>query len=485
MKSFFFALGFLLSVYSANSQWNEKLFQAERQLFALNLDQAHKLVNQEKSLNPKNPVSIYLDASITFLQAIAIDTEDQHKYCIDNLDKSIKLLESIQGHEELKLHFLGELYALRGTLKERMGNNVRSALDFYSSYKKLKSGKDKFPENPVYQMYWGAILAGIGSLPPNYQSYLRWVGFKGDIDEGLDKLEKSVDAILAQPKLKYYHKRAAINYAMAYHRLTTDKNLKLENKGVQVMGVPLFELGMAKIAFEQNRAAEAVKYLDSYAKHQNIIRFHYYYYLRAKVQLVAGHPQADEMFFEYLKNYSGQNFIKASHRYLAWFYLINNNLEKSKWHKSWAIEKGQTLVWSDKAALKDAQATFNRTLILARLKYDGGYYQEALKSLREGEKNCCPSADEQTEWAYRMGRVYQAMNHNKQASLYYKKALDGYENIDFNVGNSCLQIAIIAEQAGDAEKAEQYYKKCLTLSGFNYQEEVHQKAKAGLVRLKR
>ena len=483
MKSFFFVIALAHSLV-AQAQWNSDLESVEKLLFDLKLNTAEHKLSQIKKSQVQNPIFLYQEASLAFLKALCDDTESQTEEAIKLIGKKIEDIEDLSQNTDYKLLALGELYVLRGVLKERLGQTLKSSLDLYSAYNVLKSAKKNYPNHPIFQMYWGVVQATIGSLPQNYQSYLKVMGFKGDVDEGLSLIEKNFKIIMANPKYVYYQKRASINFAITYNQLSDDKNFDLESRGVRVKGLPIFELGMAKICFEQNRAAKALEYLESYEKHTNIYRFHYFYYLKAKVQLAAGHPKTDEFFFTFLNQYKGNNFKKASHRYLAWFYFIQNENTLSEKHRKLAISEGKTLIWSDKSALKDVNEPFNKTLLLARIKYDGGFYAEALEILKASEKTCCSSNSDQVEWNYRMGRVYQAQKKRKNASLYYKNAIDIHENLDFNVGNSALQIALMAEDDSDTTTAMKYYNLCLSYNGFRYQEGVHQKAKAGLSRLK-
>ncbi len=482
-KSFFFAWACCLS-YTLQAQWTPEIRAIEDLLFDLKLQEAEQKLTQVKKTQLQNPLYHYQEASLAFIKAISEDTEQKIEESIDLIGSKISALDQISTPKEHTYLAQGELYVLRGILKERLGQTLKASLDFYSGYKKLKTAQKEFPNHPIFQMYWGVVQATIGSLPLNYQSYLKMIGFKGDVDEGLEMIEKNFRLIMANPKYSPYQKRASINFAISYHQLSNDKNFDLEHRGVQVKGIPIFELGMAKICFEQNRASKALEYIQAYEKHTGIERFHYFYYLRGKVQLAAGHPQADQFFVEYLQHYSGKNFIKASHRYLAWFYLIQKDQNLADKHRKLALEKGQAVIWSDKSALQDVQEPFNRILLLARIKYDGGFYTEALQILKSGEKNCRPTISDQVEWNYRMGRVYQAQEKNKLATVHYKKALELHQTLDFNVGNSALQIALIAESENQKEQAKKYFKLCLTYSGFRYQEGVHQKAKAGLARLK-
>jgi hypothetical protein len=48
---------------------------------------------------------------------------------------------------------------------------------------------------------------------------------------------------------------------------------------------------------------------------------------------------------------------------------------------------------------------------------------------------------------------------------------------------SCLQIALIYEKQKKYTQAKLYFKKCLLVSGFDYERGIHQKARAGLNRV--
>ena len=49
---------------------------------------------------------------------------------------------------------------------------------------------------------------------------------------------------------------------------------------------------------------------------------------------------------------------------------------------------------------------------------------------------------------------------------------------------SVLQIGIEYEKIGNFDKAKLFYNKCLAISNFDYQRGIHQKARAGLNRIK-
>ena len=48
---------------------------------------------------------------------------------------------------------------------------------------------------------------------------------------------------------------------------------------------------------------------------------------------------------------------------------------------------------------------------------------------------------------------------------------------------SALQIALIYEKENNLKKATSFFNKCLSMSGFDYERGIHQKARAGLERI--
>ena len=60
---------------------------------------------------------------------------------------------------------------------------------------------------------------------------------------------------------------------------------------------------------------------------------------------------------------------------------------------------------------------------------------------------------------------------------------EGKNNSSYYAPMSALQIGLIYEKSNDLQQGELYFNKCLSMSGFDYQRGIHQKAKAGLRRI--
>ena len=99
---------------------------------------------------------------------------------------------------------------------------------------------------------------------------------------------------------------------------------------------------------------------------------------------------------------------------------------------------------------------------------------------------CRPLTPElKLEYEYRRARVYHETGRLEDALLQYDKAIETGRDLDFYYAcNAALQSGLIYEQTGNLDLSEKYYRMCLDMSPSDYQTSLHQKAKAGLNRLK-
>jgi hypothetical protein len=148
--------------------------------------------------------------------------------------------------------------------------------------------------------------------------------------------------------------------------------------------------------------------------------------------------------------------------------------------------EGSAVIDEDKMVLKDAkkQHTTHYGLLSTRLLYDGGYYQAALKELQsvKGLKEYSGFSD---EYWYRLARIQSKLDYDTNEIIaYYQEAFEfGKASSNYFAPMSALQIAFIYEKKKEYANAKIYFEKCLSLSNFDYERGIHQKAKSGLSRI--
>ena len=193
-----------------------------------------------------------------------------------------------------------------------------------------------------------------------------------------------------------------------------------------------------------------------------------------------------KIFNHFLTHFKGENYIKSAYHKLAWIAFLQGEPEKKLSYFEKAIAEGSISIDEDKVALKDAKKNYitHSRLLRTRLFYDGGYYEEALFEINAVKivKKYANFLDE--HW-YRLARVISKLDYaDEDIVARYQKALDiGKESTSYFAPMSALQIGLIYENQNDVEQAVIYFEKCLSLSNFDYERGIHQKAKLGLARI--
>ena len=116
--------------------------------------------------------------------------------------------------------------------------------------------------------------------------------------------------------------------------------------------------------------------------------------------------------------------------------------------------------------------------------YDGGYYENALLSIN-GMKTIKEYAGFYDEYLYRLARIKSKLDYEDVVVIAsFQKSYDlKSKSTTYYAPMSALQIGLIYEKRNDYKQAKIYFEKCLSLSNFDYERGIHQKAKAGLNRV--
>lgn len=176
---------------------------------------------------------------------------------------------------------------------------------------------------------------------------------------------------------------------------------------------------------------------------------------------------------------------KAAWQKIAWSHLVHNDVSGYRSAMRSCLQSGSLLTDEDKAAQSEATSDKlpDRELLMARLAFDGGYYQTALRIVQ-----AIPSArldDEQrVERSYRLARIQQAIGQYDAAMSGYRNTiLQGRTSHSHFAANSALQMGVLFEGRSQIDSARTYYQLCLSLPDHGYKNSLDQKAKAALQRI--
>jgi len=199
-------------------------------------------------------------------------------------------------------------------------------------------------------------------------------------------------------------------------------------------------------------------------------------------------PRGETLLLHFVQNYHGRNYIKSAWQKIAWLRLSREDKKGYQNAMSRLIKEGYVQNDEDRAAQEEAVdgPIPDPVLLKARLFFDGGYYQKALQTLSACQSSSFTLPAHILEFNYRMGRIYQKLKKNQKAMLYFEKCIRASSQNSplYFAANACLQMAFLAEKAGEREKARIYFRKAMQYHGHAYGQSIESQAKAGLERLK-
>jgi tetratricopeptide (TPR) repeat protein len=172
---------------------------------------------------------------------------------------------------------------------------------------------------------------------------------------------------------------------------------------------------------------------------------------------------------------------------LSWHYYLQGDQQKATYYRAQILKQGNTDTDADKLAQKEGKSTQwpNRLLLQARMLSDGGYHREALRLLHGHKTTDFSLPQEQLEFVYRAGRVYDDLGIDNDAINFYKQAIALGENrTEYFAARAALHIGFIYEERKDKVGAVAWFEKCLGMKDHDFKNSLDQRAKAGIARCK-
>lgn len=484
-KSLFSFLAFCsVDFVSASFEFTPQIRTAHQQIYNLYLKDAAKILDREADTTPTNRAISSTRALMLFTEATAADLDEITRRNFNLIKKISKHIESDKNQTIHHLLSRIEIFIYAGMLQIRLNNRLRGASEFLSAYNLAKSAYNQYPNDAMVKLLWGNMIATIGSLPPDLRRYLSIIGFSGDIQKGLALMKSAHKSIISQKQYKPYQTKANLLYIITYKQLVDNEEIIPENEGINIQDNLVTAIVCAKVLMEQGYNERALLILEANKQRPGQIKLHYYNYLLGKARLAAGSADAEHVFLSFLNEYRGIHHIKATYKYLSWHYLLNDDLSKADSMRLLIPSVGASVIGPDQQAAREAEVPLNKVLIKARVLFDGGYLEKSLNVLlSDSTLDCCTLPDEKAEYYYRLGRIYQKQGLPYLAINAFEKAVEIHDNPAFNRANSALQAALLFEKLGNYNRARSYFQMCLAMKNFPYYEGLHQKAKAGLIRI--
>lgn len=491
-RTFLFLLSTALSLAPnlsrANFDLNANCLKAYQNIFELKLNTARQLIAAEKRIHPNNGIVPLLENYVDYFYLLTNENKSEYERLEDYKSERINSISNNDKNSPYYLYAQAEINLQWALLRSRYGAFLTAAREMNRANSLLQENSKKFPNFHLNGKGIGLINAVMGALPDGFmKSTLAAFGLKGNMQTGLNLLDRLAEGL---PKSVYepFYEETVFYYSyvlsdVAKSPQAYEKTMKYT---ARIADSSLLKAYLkAYVCYRYGHNDEALSILANRPTGAAYQPFPYLEYLTGIAKLNKLDYTSASNFDRFLHANRGVNFIKDTYLHLAWISLLKGSDSGYNAFISKAKSNGHEYLERDKQALDEAKApTPNRTLLTARLYYDGGYYTKALAILSASKPSDFNTLKDRTEFDYRMGRINEALGKDEPALASYQKAINGGKSLKYNyAAKSAVQMGKIYESNKNFSKAKSYFNLAVNMSGHEQEVSIENEAKQGLKRI--
>lgn len=467
--------------------WNDKSQQIYDAITSLKIPEARKWIELEKKNNPQNLINNLLESYADFYQLFFNENINDYNKLNPQFEIRLSLFEKGPQQSPYYLYCMGVSHLHKSLVAIRFDKNIEAAIDFRKAYLSFKENKKAFPNFTQGDVYFGLMTSMIGTIPKGYQWMANVLGMSGKIVEGNALVLKYLnskdeysararnEALFVYPYLLMNfegNQEKAFNYIQSHYYDFKKNHLQA------YMAVNLYlnhqQAGKALNIVQEMDVSEGYLSLPFW---QYEMGYAYINELRLE--------KAQKAFTEFVSTFKGKFYVKDAYERLSWIAYLEGDLKKATAYRNNVLAAGNQITDADKLAYQNAKKGSwpHPILLKARLLSDGGYQSQALAVLAGKTSNDFTTDADKTEFAYRLGRIYDLMKDDENAIRYYTSAIEKGENLpEYYAARAALQMGLIYEQKRNFTKAIEYFNYCIEMKSHAFKNSLDQKAKSGIQR---
>ncbi|HEY6975454.1 MAG TPA: tetratricopeptide repeat protein [Chitinophagaceae bacterium] len=463
--------------------------QAYKEITSLKLSSGAQLVNEARKQNPDNLIpeilDSYIDFYILFFNEDPADYERRIAHFADRLDK----LGDGPENSPFYNFCLTVVYMQKASAEIKFGRQWAAGWDFRKAFSLVKENRRAFPSFLPNNMIYGPMLVVAGTIPDGYKWLASLFGISGSIKDGINQMQQFVNSKDSLAKLFFDEASFYYCYILFYIENKPEEAFQyIQQKKLDVVNNHLLAYMAANLAINDKKteyAKNVILQRNSSAEYLDAPVWDFEFgYIKLRHLEIA---EAVQYFQNFLNRFKGKFYVKDAYEKLSWCYYLQGNMNAAEKTRQLVLTEGSETVDADKQANKNAESGVwpNPLLLKARILNDGGYNNGALVVLAGKNINDYSKPEDQLEFAYRLGRIYDDMNRDEEAIKMYLLAIKLGENRpEYYAARAALQIGYIYEERGKKDTAITYFQKCLNMNEQDYKNSLDQKAKAGIERCK-
>jgi tetratricopeptide (TPR) repeat protein len=496
---FFLVMGaFLVFIPRSSSQFNydENCQQAYEAILSLKFTDAIKHLAAERNSDPGNLLPVYLENYIDFLTLIIGEEKVEYDQLKDKRGERVRTLENGGKDSPFYNFCLGEVHLQWGLIRLKFGDYTAAAFEIHKANSLFLANAARYPSFLINKTGMGVIHAMVSLVPENYKWVSNMFGLDGSLELGLNEIREVAEYSGPDVITRMYRPQAS--FFLAFLTLNLQKNKKdaipildlLKNNvsGHHQFNSPLLIYARASILMKNGLNEQALAVLKERKSLSSTFHFYYLDYLEGMTRLNKLDDSAATCFKRYIACFKGRNYIRSACQKLSWLAILRGDSNEYYRMNQRVLAEGSSAVDEDKQAEYEAGYGIRPNIVLlrSRLLFDGGYYNLAINELLNNSvKIVIKSKRDLLEYTYRLGRIYhETGNGNKAIQNYERTIILGKSEPYYFAAGASYQMGLIYENKAEFDKAESAYHLCLSLKPQEYKTSLHQKAKAGLNRIK-
>lgn len=462
--------------------------QAYREIIRLKLSTGQQLLEKEKKRHPDNLIPYFLENYIDFFELFFNEDPAEFRKRIRNRAKRLDKLNTGPESSPFYLFTKSIVHFQWAAVQIKFGHNWDAGWEFRRSFLQAKACEKAFPDFYPNQLYASAMQVAAGTIPDGYQWLSNLLSIKGSISKGMAGIRtfmKRTDewsVVFREEALFYY---CYLQYYVENNKAGVFSYL--EEFRPDLVNNHLLAYLAANLSLNNQQSERAISIIKARNQSDRYLDMPVWDLELGYALLNRQDDAAAASFEAFLQKFKGRFYVKDVLQKLSWYYYLRGDTRKAAEYRAQLLKKGSLDSEADKQAQKEALsgAWPHPVLLKARLLNDGGYLEQALELLKGKAYTGFEKPADQTEFCYRIGRLYDDMGNADRSIGYYQQAFGlGAGQKEYFAARAAIQLGAIFERKGSHTQAIEWYTRCLQLKEHDYKNALDQKAKAGIARCK-
>ncbi len=463
--------------------------QAYNQIVELRFQEARASIAQLKLQEPSNLIIHHLEDYIDFFTIYLNENQSDYNRLYPNKERRLNAIRNGDNKSPYYLYLQADIRLHWALASLKFGDYYSTLTEINKAFKLLERNANKYPNFIANQKDLGMLHAMVSTIPDNYKRIISWVtSLEGTFEQG----QRELEAVIRYAKRNdfVFEDETYILYAyvMLYFGNEGEQAWSImQNSSLRQKKDPMSAFVRATVAMKTGRNDQAIQILKTRSQHKQYFPYSYLDFMLGQAKLRRLDNDASVYLNKYIQDFKGRNYIKECYRHLAWFSLVQGQPDSYRLYMQKVQRYGYDFMDNDKSALKEANSKEqpHPTVLKARLLFDGGYYQRAYAELQATSASAMPSEKAKLEYTYFLGRITHKLQDYGAALVHYQQTINLGRNASWYFAcRAALEQGVIYELQGKRDAARKAFNECLSIRPSEHRFGLHQKAKAGLSRLR-